>query len=64
MVVVPARRSLSRTDGGKDAGRPKPVASTAPVNGAPLLEVRDDKWTQMSLGEEVACMYCVNVEFT
>ena len=48
MVVPPARRSPSRTAGGRDAGRPKPVASTAPVNRVPLLEVRDDKWTQMS----------------
>ena len=50
MVVPPARRSPSRTAGGRDAGRPKPVASTAPVNRAPLLEVRDDKWNPCVIG--------------
>ena len=47
-MAVPAGRSPSRSAGGRDAGKPKPVASTAPVNRAPLLEVRDDKWAQMS----------------
>ena len=47
-MAVPAGRSPSKTAGGRDAGRPEPVASTAPVNWAPLLEVRDDKWAQMS----------------
>ena len=48
MMVPLAQRSPSKTASGRDAGRPKPVASTAPVNRAPLLEIRDDKWAQMS----------------
>ena len=47
-MAMPAGRSPSKTAGSRDVGRPEPVASTAPVNRAPLLEVRDDKWIQMS----------------